>query len=338
MRTAPSRARREHPVLIDRFLDDAVRARRGRALRRERRPGSAASSSTSRRPASTRATRSRCCRPGRSRRRCWTRSATRRAGSPRASRCGASSTSSSRSSTASSTSSRSTRAPRAPCPSSRRRSAFRWRARRRCWRPGRPLASLGLPPERDPVDFFIKAPVFPFRKFPGEDVLLGPEMKSTGEVMGISPRFGDAFAKACEAVGTRLPLSGRAFLTVNPYDKAAVIPIGRELADLGFALCATRGHARGAAGGGRRRGARLQGQRGQPQRGRPDGGGGDPARHQHAPRRRVALRRGRDPGGGPAPVDPVPDDAVGRHGRRRGNPLAPGGGDRGRPLQEYHRG
>ncbi|MEX0880754.1 MAG: carbamoyl-phosphate synthase large subunit [Thermoanaerobaculia bacterium] len=106
---------------------------------------------------------------------------------------------------------------------------------------GRSLASLGLPPERDPVDFFIKAPVFPFRKFPGEDVLLGPEMKSTGEVMGISPRFGDAFAKACEAVGTPLPLSGRAFLTVNPYDKAAVIPIGRELEDLGFALCATEG-------------------------------------------------------------------------------------------------
>ena len=69
---------------------------------------------------------------------------------------------------------------------------------------GRSLESLGLPPERQPVDFFIKAPVFPFRKFPGEDVLLGPEMKSTGEVMGISPRFGDAFAKACEAVGTRL--------------------------------------------------------------------------------------------------------------------------------------
>ena len=107
--------------------------------------------------------------------------------------------------------------------------------------PGRTISSLRLPPERDPVDFFIKAPVFPFRKFPGEDVLLGPEMKSTGEVMGVSPRFGDAFAKACEAVGTRLPLSGRAFLTVNPYDKTAVIPIGRELRDLGFALCATEG-------------------------------------------------------------------------------------------------
>ena len=68
-------------------------------------------------------------------------------------------------------------------------------------RGGQAARALGLPPERDPVDFFIKAPVFPFRKFPGEDMILGPEMKSTGEVMGISPRFGDAFAKACEALG-----------------------------------------------------------------------------------------------------------------------------------------
>ncbi len=106
---------------------------------------------------------------------------------------------------------------------------------------GRSLESLHLPPERDPVDFFIKAPVFPFKKFPGEDTLLGPEMKSTGEVMAISPRFGDAFAKACEAVGTRLPIAGRAFLTVNPYDKEMLIPIARELADLKFELCATEG-------------------------------------------------------------------------------------------------
>jgi carbamoyl-phosphate synthase large subunit len=106
---------------------------------------------------------------------------------------------------------------------------------------GETLASLDLPAERDPADFFIKGPVFPFKKFPGEDTLLGPEMKSTGEVMGISPRFGGAFAKACEAVGTRLPRGGRAFLTVNPYDKAATIPIARELRDLGFSLCATEG-------------------------------------------------------------------------------------------------
>ncbi len=115
---------------------------------------------------------------------------------------------------------------------------------------GRSLASLRLPPERDPVDFFIKAPVFPFKKFPGEDTLLGPEMKSTGEVMAISPRFGDAFAKACEAVGVKLPVSGRAFLTVNPYDKAALLPIARELADLGFALCATEGTSAALAAAG----------------------------------------------------------------------------------------
>ena len=59
--------------------------------------------------------------------------------------------------------------------------------------------------------------------------------------MAISPRFGDAFAKACDAVGIRLPVEGRAFLTVNPYDKRNVIPIARELADLNFALCATEG-------------------------------------------------------------------------------------------------
>jgi carbamoyl-phosphate synthase large subunit len=106
---------------------------------------------------------------------------------------------------------------------------------------GRSLESLGLPPESQPADYFIKAPVFPFRKFPGEDTLLGPEMKSTGEVMGISPRFGDAFAKACEAIGTNLPLEGMAFLTVNPYDKRTLLPIARELADLGFRLCATEG-------------------------------------------------------------------------------------------------
>ena len=115
---------------------------------------------------------------------------------------------------------------------------------------GRPLESIGLPPERQPVDFFIKAPVFPFRKFRGEDVLLGPEMKSTGEVMGISPRFGDAFAKACEAIGINLPLEGAAFLTVNPYDKASLIPIARELSEMGFRLCATEGTREALAGAG----------------------------------------------------------------------------------------
>jgi carbamoyl-phosphate synthase large subunit len=106
---------------------------------------------------------------------------------------------------------------------------------------GHRLADLDLPPEREPLDFFIKAPVFPFKKFPGEDTLLGPEMKSTGEVMGVSPRFGHAFAKACEGAGITLPTSGTAFVTVNENDKATVEPIARELVALGFRLVATRG-------------------------------------------------------------------------------------------------
>jgi carbamoyl-phosphate synthase large subunit len=106
---------------------------------------------------------------------------------------------------------------------------------------GRRLSELGLPEERAPLDFFIKGPVFPFKKFPGEDTLLGPEMKSTGEVMGVSPRFGHAFAKACEGAGILLPTSGTAFLSVNPYDKEAIVPIARELLGLGFRLYATEG-------------------------------------------------------------------------------------------------
>ena len=108
---------------------------------------------------------------------------------------------------------------------------------------GARLADLGLPAEREPLDFFIKGPVFPFKKFPGEDTILGPEMKSTGEVMGVSPRFGHAFAKACEGAGVQLPTGGTVFLTVNPFDKAAVEPIARELVGLGFRLYATEGTA-----------------------------------------------------------------------------------------------
>jgi carbamoyl-phosphate synthase large subunit len=115
---------------------------------------------------------------------------------------------------------------------------------------GSPLATLGLPPEREPLDFFIKGPVFPFKKFPGEDTLLGPEMKSTGEVMGVSARFGHAFAKACEGAGVVLPVGGTVFLTVNPFDKIAIEPIARELAALGFRLYATEGTAAHLSGAG----------------------------------------------------------------------------------------
>ncbi len=95
------------------------------------------------------------------------------------------------------------------------------------------------------------------------------------------------------------------------------------------ALC-DGGDARGPPGGGSRGGARVQGERGQPERRRPHGGRGHPARREHAPRKRVALRRGRHPGGGAAPLDPLPDDALGRDRGRRGHPGVAGGGDRSR--------
>jgi carbamoyl-phosphate synthase large subunit len=91
--------------------------------------------------------------------------------------------------------------------------------------------------------FCVKSPVFPFAKFPGVDPILGPEMRSTGEVMGIGEQFGEAFAKSQLSAGTRLPLEGRAFLSVRDKDKAKAIEVGRRLVEIGFDLVATRGTA-----------------------------------------------------------------------------------------------
>jgi len=109
---------------------------------------------------------------------------------------------------------------------------------------GKSLEDLGLAAEPVPPAVFVKGVVFPFIRFPGEDPVLGPEMKSTGEVMGISRNFGHAFAKAQMACGLALPESGRVFLSVNDYDKEALLPIARGLVDLGFSLTATDGTAR----------------------------------------------------------------------------------------------
>src|SRR6266481_1891133 len=91
--------------------------------------------------------------------------------------------------------------------------------------------------------YSVKSPVFPFNKFRGVDTILGPEMRSTGEVMGISTSYGQAFAKAQLAAGQRLPRKGTVFLSVNDRDKKHLTTIGKELADLGFQLLATRGTA-----------------------------------------------------------------------------------------------
>jgi carbamoyl-phosphate synthase large subunit len=108
---------------------------------------------------------------------------------------------------------------------------------------GRTLQDLGFTAEPVPPAVFVKGVVFPFIRFPGEDPVLGPEMKSTGEVMGISPAFGQAFAKAQMACGMTLPTEGKVFISVNDYDKEAVIPIGRGLAEMGFRLTASAGTA-----------------------------------------------------------------------------------------------
>jgi carbamoyl-phosphate synthase large subunit len=106
---------------------------------------------------------------------------------------------------------------------------------------GKTLAELGFTEELTPAYFSVKVPVFPFNKFRGCDVLLGPEMRSTGEVMGIDEDLGKAFVKGFEAAGMKLPRSGKVFLSVKNADKRAIVGEARELARLGYELCATEG-------------------------------------------------------------------------------------------------
>ena len=108
---------------------------------------------------------------------------------------------------------------------------------------GRKLTEFGLPEELTVDRFYIKSPVFPFRKFPGVDPVLSPEMHSTGEVMGIGESFGEAYAKAMTGAGIKLPESGTAFISVNEADKGQAALIARRLTRLGFDLMATFGTA-----------------------------------------------------------------------------------------------
>jgi carbamoyl-phosphate synthase large subunit len=91
--------------------------------------------------------------------------------------------------------------------------------------------------------FYVKSPVFPWNKFQGVDTVLGPEMKSTGEVMGVADNFGEAFAKAQLAAGQSLPLKGAAFFSVNDRDKAQLVDLARQYVELGFHIVATEGTA-----------------------------------------------------------------------------------------------
>jgi carbamoyl-phosphate synthase large subunit len=91
--------------------------------------------------------------------------------------------------------------------------------------------------------YYVKSPVFPWSKFPGVDTVLGPEMKSTGEVMGVADNFGEAFAKAQLAAGQKLPTKGAIFISVTDHDKPHVAPVARKFVDMGFKLVATAGTA-----------------------------------------------------------------------------------------------
>jgi carbamoyl-phosphate synthase large subunit len=108
---------------------------------------------------------------------------------------------------------------------------------------GQSLDAQGIGAEVTPPYFSVKEAVFPFVKFPGVDTILGPEMKSTGEVMGVGKTFGEAFVKSQIGAGTKLPTSGKVFLTVKNGDKPRAVEIARELVDMGFELVATRGTA-----------------------------------------------------------------------------------------------
>jgi carbamoyl-phosphate synthase large subunit len=108
---------------------------------------------------------------------------------------------------------------------------------------GKTLAELNVLEEPRVDGFFIKEAVLPFRKLPGSDAILGPEMRSTGEVMGHAAHFGHAFAKSQLAAGTGLPLEGAILISVNDYDKSAGLKIARDLHRMGFKLYATPGTA-----------------------------------------------------------------------------------------------
>ncbi|MFO1301269.1 MAG: carbamoyl-phosphate synthase large subunit [Burkholderiaceae bacterium] len=115
---------------------------------------------------------------------------------------------------------------------------------------GRSLADQGITHEVVPKYFSVKEAVFPFVKFPGVDTILGPEMKSTGEVMGVGHTFGEAFVKSQLGAGVRLPESGTVFISVKNADKPKAVTIARSLHEMGFALVATKGTAAAIAAAG----------------------------------------------------------------------------------------
>src|SRR5690606_26988328 len=105
------------------------------------------------------------------------------------------------------------------------------------------LAEQGFTQEIIPHYYSVKEAVFPFNKFPAVDPILGPDMKSTGEVMGVGDTFGEAFGKSQLGANNPIPTKGTVFISVRDMDKAGIVEVARDLSELGFAIVATRGTA-----------------------------------------------------------------------------------------------
>ena len=166
--------------------------------------------------------------------------------------------------------------------------------------------------------YYVKSPVFPWSKFAGVDTVLGPEMKSTGEVMGVAATFGEAFAKAQLSAGQVLPAQGTVFFTVNDHDKAAAVELARRFAHLGFQLVATEGTANVLERAGLSGGAGVQGEGRAAQCRRPYQGRSYPADHQHTARAGHLLRReSHSPGSGAGARADDHDDCGGAGGGGR---------------------
>ena len=187
---------------------------------------------------------------------------------------------------------------------------------------GMTLRELGFTSEIVPTHYSVKEAVFPFLRFEGVNISLGPEMKSTGEVMGIDPDLGLAFAKSQLASHWPLPTAGNVFISVKDIDKPNVIALAREYAELGFGIIATSGTA-AAPGRRRHRGDEGVQDRGRPaERSRPGQERADPVHHQHAERQNPAPGRSENPHRRPCPAHPDHDHGAGRVRQREGNSLA----------------
>ncbi len=179
---------------------------------------------------------------------------------------------------------------------------------------GKRLDDLGLEDDVGQPYVAVKEAVFPFNKLHGVDLILGPEMRSTGEVMGISESFGMAFAKAQHAADGALPMEGGVFITVNDHDKAHGGPDRAAAARAGLLDLRDRWHRAPPAGPRNPGRTGAQGLRGTPQRHRPPGVGPDPASGQHAPRQTHPAGRLHDPGRGAGAPRPLHDHHVRRVG------------------------